>query len=150
MNTEQKERERAKRRVSDNLSKNESCISCWIRENPPTLLTKADAHSHLHFKPTRTIQNDLPRVQQQNALQLRDGEAQLKNESQRVKATTDEEGFFFSKFKKQWKECKKKKKKQKHPSSLTSTRVGKKYLNKFLTAGASWLLLLKSYGSRRW
>ncbi|TKS79472.1 Kin of IRRE-like protein 1 [Collichthys lucidus] len=59
--------------------------------------------------PTRTIRNDLPRVQQRNALQPRDGEARLKNESQRVKATTDEE-FFFSKFKKQWTKKKKKKK----------------------------------------
>lgn len=32
--TERERELRAKRRVSDNLGKNESCISCWIRENP--------------------------------------------------------------------------------------------------------------------
>lgn len=44
---------RAERRVSDNLGKNESSISCWIRENPSQCWQKLDAHSHLsrHMHP---------------------------------------------------------------------------------------------------
>lgn len=49
MSPEQTERElRAKRHVSDNLGKNESCISCWIRENPSQFWQK-QTHIHIYI-----------------------------------------------------------------------------------------------------